>query len=119
MPTFPSVPAPTLPSVPTTPTPELPDFIVLSVNWIGQCTNNSCTQSATFRNIGGDGNAAAIFHVIPFEGGADLADCSVTIPYTTAQGTTGAECTASSADLALYFATHRNVRGRATVNNPY
>lgn len=118
-PTLPSLTAPTMPSFPEpTPTPEPPDFIVISSNWVRPCFNNTCTMSATFRNIGGDGTAAAIFHIFPSRGGGQLASCSTDIPYTVAQGTTSTGCSAYSGELARHFAIGGRVQMRVTVNNP-
>lgn len=119
-PTLPSFTAPTLPSFPEpTPAPEPPDFIVISANWVRPCINGTCTMSATFRNIGGDGSAAAIFHVRPARGGGDLARCSATIWYTVAQGSTSTGCSAYSGELARHFAIGGRVQMRVEVDNPY
>lgn len=118
VPTLPILPTPTLPSLPNTPTPEPPDFIVISENFVSQCMNGSCTMRATFRNIGGDGSAIAIFHIISNRGGGQLALCSAVIPNTNAQGSAGTGCSASSGALVRYFSTGGTVHMRVTVNNP-
>jgi hypothetical protein len=83
-----------------TPTP-LARFVVVGDNWKGPCTNG-CSMTATFRNEGGEGTAAATFNIWRnrWHGGSPLATCTVPVPDAPANGAVSAGCTAFSSVLS-------------------
>lgn len=102
--------------------PTTPDFVLAAQGWNGSCTSDSCFPDATFINRGQAGEAVAVFQLFAGSAtsGSVLASCSAAIPFTPANGTADATCTASSANLAQYWLDNPSgqVDAVAKVTNP-
>ena len=97
--------------------PAQPDFVVVGTGWDSTCATDGCFPDATFTNNGQAGEAVAEFKVFPSgsTSGTPLAACSAAIPWTPANGSADAGCTAVGAALAEYSG---NVTFTVTVTNP-